>query len=92
MISVAICDDNIKEAEKVGRLVENCCRERGMVCRRELFYDSRSLFYEVEDGRYYDILLLDIEMPDLNGIVLLILFELLMTRSRVERTQENNRR
>lgn len=70
MICVAICDDDVKEAERVGKLVEKCCREREMVCRKELFYNSQSLFYEVEEGRYYDILLLDIEMPGINGIEL----------------------
>lgn len=70
MIYIAICDDDVKEAEMVGSLVERCCREKEMVCRSETFHDSRSLFYEVEEGTYYDILLLDIEMPGLNGIEL----------------------
>ena len=39
-----------------------------MVCKRETFYDSSALLYEVEEGTYYDIFLLDIEMPGLDGI------------------------
>lgn len=70
MVYIAICDDDAKEAERVGRLVEKCCRKREMVCKRETFHDSSALFYEVEEGTHYDILLLDIEMPGLNGIEL----------------------
>lgn len=70
MIHVAICDDDAREAEMTGRIVESCFREKEMVCRSSIFYDSKNLFYEVEEGAHYDILLLDIEMPDLNGIEL----------------------
>ncbi len=70
MICIAICDDDVKEAERVSWLVERCCRKRKVTCRKEMFHNSSSLFYEVEEGRYYDILLLDIEMPDINGIEL----------------------
>ena len=70
MICIAICDDDVKEAERVGRLVEKCCRKKKTICRNEVFCDGRALFYEVEEGRHYDILLLDIEMSELNGIEL----------------------
>lgn len=70
MIRIAICDDDVKEAEAAGRIVERCCREKKMVCKSRIFHDSKALFYEVEDGEYYDVLLLDIEMPGLNGIEL----------------------
>ncbi len=70
MISIAVCDDDVREAEMVGKIVEKCCMEREMVCRSEIFYNSNSLFYEVEEGAYFDILLLDIEMPNLDGIEL----------------------
>ena len=68
MVYIAVCDDDAKESERVGRLVEKCCQKREMVCKRETFYDSSALLYEVEEGTYYDIFLLDIEMPGLDGI------------------------
>lgn len=70
MIRIAICDDDVKAAETAGRIVEGCCREKEMVCKSRIFYDSKALFYEVEEGEYYDVLLLDIEMPGFNGIEL----------------------
>lgn len=70
MIRIAICDDDRKGAEIISRIVENCCREKAMMCKSRIFYDSRALFYEVEAGEYYDMLLLDIEMPNINGIEL----------------------
>ena len=70
MSHIAVCDDDVKEAEIAGRIVEKCCQDKGIVCKSRIFYDSEALFYEVEDGEYYDILLLDIEMPGLNGIEL----------------------
>ena len=70
MIRIAICDDDVKGAETVGRIVERCCREKEIACKSRIFYDSKAFFYEVEDGEYYDVLLLDIEMPGLNGIEL----------------------
>lgn len=70
MVRVAICDDDRKGAEAVGRIVEKCCREKEILYGSRIFHDSRALLYDVQEGEYYDVILLDIEMPELDGIEL----------------------
>ena len=70
MIRIAICDDDIEK----GKLIENWVMT-WMDARRgnyemQLFTSSRGLLYEIEDGTDYDLLLLDIEMPELDGMQL----------------------
>ena len=69
MIRIAICDDD-KEAVS---LHENIVRESMQACgfgyEITTYIHSNNLLYDiVEDGFFYDMLLLDIEMPEMTGI------------------------
>lgn len=68
MIHIAICDDDVFEGEKISRAVGQCSEEMKIVCKKSVFSNSRALLHEVEDGLYFDLFILDIEMPELDGI------------------------
>ena len=68
MISIAVCDDNVEIGRKIAEKVQCILKAKELVFEVQLFSDSQFLFYEIQDGTNFDLLLLDIEMPVLNGI------------------------
>lgn len=71
MISIAICDDNELMSRQVETEVKRLLDEKRVMYTEEVFNDSSFLLYEIQDGAHYDLLLLDIEMPELDGISLM---------------------
>lgn len=70
MIRIAICDDDIENGKIVYGMLNDWVNSNQKYCEKQFFPSSRDLLYEIEDGAGFDVLLLDIEMPDLDGIVL----------------------
>lgn len=70
MIHIGVCDDDERMGEWIRNLADECCRSLGQICRSEVFSSGNALLYEAEEGEHFDLLLLDIEMPGLNGISL----------------------
>lgn len=70
MVRIAICDDDEKETGMAEEVVKECCRREQKICECRAYSSSKALLYEVEEGEYFDILLLDIEMPELDGMAL----------------------
>ncbi len=70
MIRVGLCDDEQILLEKLYGFVTDCYRENQIFAKVESFQSSRLLLYEIEDGGRFDLLLLDIEMPGMDGMKL----------------------
>ncbi len=70
MIRAAICDDAPALGEEIRTIFQECCKKAAESCQTLLFQDAAKLLYEIEDGTYFDAFLLDIEMPDMNGLEL----------------------
>lgn len=70
MIHIAICDDERKYAKEIELMVEECCSKTGNMYHSEIFEGSMKLIEEVEKRKYFDIFLLDIEMPGMGGMEL----------------------
>lgn len=68
MIHIGICDDNAEMGEKMNQVLEKCCEEIEIACKKSVFSNSKALLYEIEDKTYFDLFLLDIEMPEMDGI------------------------
>ena len=64
-MKVAVCDDQ----EIYLRAVDNEIKDLSYLSI-SLFEDSTKLAKEIENGEYYDLFILDIEMPDLDGMEL----------------------
>lgn len=70
MIRVGLCDDEKALLEKLGGFVEECYARDRIFARVDFFIGSRELLYEIEDGKSFDLLVLDIEMPNMDGMEL----------------------
>lgn len=69
MINIAICDDDRAFTENVEQLLDRIASEQGIAISCEVFHDGSSLIGAVMEQRmYFDLVYLDIEMEDLNGI------------------------
>ena len=67
---VAVCDDEPVHARRIREAVETEFRSRGYPINVDTYTSPLSLQKRLEQGLCYDVLFLDIDMPDLDGIAL----------------------
>lgn len=65
---VAICDDNLSDAKELSAILQKSQDADKITC--DLFDNSERLLAELIKKPPYDLLLLDIDMPGMNGIEL----------------------
>lgn len=70
MIYIAICDDDEKMAEILKNKVMIFLKDNNIVADVQVYNQSRMLRYDIEEGKYFDLLLSDIKMPYINGMSL----------------------
>lgn len=70
MLHVAICDDDRILLGDLNREVELWAQETGMACSVEQFATAESFLFAWEDRKDIELLLLDIEMPGMDGMEL----------------------
>lgn len=70
MIRIAICDDEEKFARPLKEFVKKSMAEYGQTPDLLVYTDGRMLAADIEEGLWCDLLLLDIEMPKLEGMEL----------------------
>ncbi len=68
MIRCAICDDDGVYVEQMRGISEGLLAGERMVYEFRCYTDPVELYYDIGDGIVFDIVILDIEMPRLNGI------------------------
>jgi len=70
MISIAICDDTRNDAARAAGLIDEYSSEHGYLdIKCSVFFDAGELLFNIDDEDY-DMFLLDIMMPEINGISL----------------------
>lgn len=71
MVKIAICDDEEKSVALHERMVRECLQAAGIGCEITTYTQSRNLLYDItDDAFFYDLILLDIEMPGIGGMEL----------------------
>lgn len=68
MIKIAFCDDDVFVLSGLKDLLDRYCTKRGLDIECAAFHSSLELLGEIERGVRYDILFLDVIMPNENGI------------------------
>ena len=69
-IQIAICDDEASELNYVRTIVESWAQQSGHHINIETFASAEAFLFHYAENKAYDILLLDIEMKEMNGIML----------------------
>ena len=67
---VAICDDCSADISYLSSMVENWAKGRGILVRIETFPSAEAFLFLYEEKKDYDLLLLDIEMGDMDGVAM----------------------
>ena len=67
---IAICDDEQNQIEYITSIVESWSAHEGHCCEIRTFASAEAFLFEYEEDKAYDILLLDVEMKNMNGIEL----------------------
>ncbi|ANU44950.1 DNA-binding response regulator [Enterocloster clostridioformis] len=70
MIYIAICDDNEKLVHILTKRVKTYLRENNVLADLEVYTQSRLLQYDIQERKYFDLILSDIEMPNIDGMKL----------------------
>lgn len=69
MLHIAICDDDQATVESHKSITENYLKDCGSIGKIETYLTSDNLLYDItEDKLFFDLILLDIEMPGSTGM------------------------
>ena len=67
---IVICDDEQNQIEYITSIVASWSAHEGHSCEIRTFASAEAFLFEYEEDKAYDILLLDVEMKNMNGIEL----------------------
>lgn len=70
MIYIAICEDEKKTLEELEDRVKKFLEKNMIMAEIEVYSQSRMLLYDIQEGKYFDLILSDIEMPSIDGMML----------------------
>lgn len=69
MLHIAVCDDDPCAAQTHKEITEKCLQQCKCIGEITVYTDSENLFYDItEDHFFFDLILLDIEMPGSTGM------------------------
>ena len=69
-IHVAICDDSNTDLEYIAQLLDLWGDKKGIYIQSSFFTSAESFLFDYAEHKNYDILLLDIEMGEMDGVTL----------------------
>ncbi len=69
MIKVCVCDDDETIVNRICSVIERVSQENNIIAKVEIFYDGATLLTNIQNNNsYYDVIFLDIEMNNMDGI------------------------
>ena len=67
---IAVCDDTDLDTRYIASIVRYWAKKENICADIRTFSSAESFLFDYDERKDYDILLLDIEMPDMNGVEL----------------------
>lgn len=68
MYKIAICDDHLPITSEIETLLQTIGNELGISLEIDIFFDGASLCKKMTAGTIYDLIYMDIEMNNIDGI------------------------
>lgn len=68
LLKIAICDDNIPVTTEIESMLCAISRQDYINMDIDVYFDGESLYRNIEQGDNYELIYLDIEMENMNGI------------------------
>lgn len=68
MLDIAVLDDEDMYIDRVCKITEKCMEQMGIDYSICTYKNGRDVLEELGNGRCFDIYLLDMELPDINGL------------------------
>lgn len=68
MLKIALCDDDSQFVSKITGLIQSLLQNGTELLVITTYINPVALTASISDGERYDVYILDVEMPDLNGI------------------------
>lgn len=70
MIRIAIAEDNEDFIKNTEKIIRKYYQEKNIHASIEMFTNSEMLYFDLDEHKKYDLYLLDIDMPKVNGMQL----------------------
>ena len=67
-LKIAVCDDHSSQRAYLSNIVNTWAKKKNYLIELKQYEGSSPFLFDYEEEKDYDILLLDIEMPGINGI------------------------
>ncbi len=67
---IAVCDDSSRDATYIRTLLEDWAATRQMAIHPQVFSSAESFLFQYAEDKAWDVLLLDIEMDQMDGVTL----------------------
>ena len=68
MLKIAICDDDKKIVDEIEATIQTECKKQSICVSVDKFYDGKDLLCSFVNSSKYQIIFLDIEMNELDGV------------------------
>lgn len=69
-LKIAICDDSVKDGAFVAAILKDWAADRQTEAHIEVFPSAESFLFRYAEDKAWDILLLDIEMGEMDGVTM----------------------
>lgn len=69
-MNIAVCDDDEKELQHLNRMIDRWAASQGRIVKVHPFSRGEVLCNTILDGKKYDVFILDVLMPEMDGMTL----------------------
>lgn len=67
MLRIGLVDDEPEFLGQAKKLLQDYFMDKGLLCHIDVYSKPELLYYNITEGKRYDVCFLDIEMPGMNG-------------------------